>query len=108
MERKGKWIVAGVVSAALIGGGTGLAVATAGGDDSEQPITGSALRSASAAALEHTGGGKVTDTEVGDEDGYYEVEVTLPDGKRTDVHLDKDFKVIGSMADSENEQNEED
>ncbi|MFI7407058.1 PepSY domain-containing protein [Streptomyces sp. NPDC049627] len=100
MKRKGTWIVAGVISAALVGGCHGLAVATAGGDDSESPITGSALGRASAAALEHTGGGKVTDTEVGDEDGYYEVEVTLDHGKRTDVHLDKDFKVIGSSADS--------
>ncbi|MDF3149088.1 MULTISPECIES: hypothetical protein [unclassified Streptomyces] len=108
MRHKGKWIVAGVISAALIGGGTGLAVATAGGDDSEKPITGSALDRASAAALEHTGGGKVTDTEVGDEDGYYEVEVTLGNGKQTDVHLDKDFKVIGSSADSESEKNDQD
>lgn len=109
MKRKGKWIVAGVISAALIGGGTGLAVATAGGDDSEPPITGSALERASAAALEATGGGKVTDTEAGDEDGYYEVEVTLDNGKRTDVHLDKDFKVISSSADGggEDEKNDE-
>jgi uncharacterized membrane protein YkoI len=109
MKRKGKWIVAGVISAVLIGGGTGLSVATAGGDDdsSEKPITGGALTKASAAALEHTGGGKVTDTEVGDEEGYYEVEVTLTDGKRTDVHLDKDFKVLGTEADSEDEKNDE-
>ncbi|KUL21146.1 PepSY domain-containing protein [Streptomyces regalis] len=108
MKHKGKWIAAGVISAALIGGGTGLAVATAGGDDSEKPITGSALERASAAALEHTGGGKVTDTEVGDEDGYYEVEVTLGNGRQTDIHLDKDFKVISSSADSESEKNDQD
>ncbi|AZQ32516.1 PepSY domain-containing protein [Streptomyces cyaneochromogenes] len=109
MKHKGKWIVAGVISAVLIGGGTGLAVATAGGDDSEPPITGSALERASAAALDHTGGGRVTDTEAGDEDAYYEVEVTLDNGKRTDVHLDKDFKVVSSSADSgEDEQNGDD
>ncbi|GAA4080805.1 hypothetical protein [Streptomyces shaanxiensis] len=109
MKRKGKWIVAGVISAALIGGGTGLAVATASGDDdsTEKPITGVALEKASAAALAHMGGGKVTDTEVGDEDGYYEVEVTLS-GKQSDVHLDKDFKVISTEADSENEKNDKD
>ncbi|MER5940593.1 hypothetical protein ABT121_25085 [Streptomyces sp. NPDC001928] len=108
MKRKGKWIVASVASVALIGGGTGIALATAGGDDSEKPITGSAFDRASAAALAHTGGGKVTDTEVGDEEGYYEVEVTLDDGKRTDVHLDKDFKVLSTVADSENETNDKD
>lgn len=109
MRHRGKWIVAGVISAALIGGGTGLAVATVGGDDdsSEKPITGVALQKASAAALAHMGGGKVTDTEAGDEDGYYEVEVTL-NGEQNDVHLDKDFKVISTEADSENEKNDQD
>ncbi len=109
MKRRGKWIVAGVVSAALIGVGTGLAVGSAGGDDdgTEKPITGVALEKASAAALAHMGGGQVTDTEVGDEEGYYEVEVTLGNGKQTDVHLDKDFKVISTEADSENEKNDE-
>ena len=54
---------------------------------------------ASAAALEHTGGGEVTETEVGDEESYYEVEVTLDDGSETDVQLDRDFNVVGSEAD---------
>ena len=42
------------------------------------------------------GGGKVTETEVGDEDSYYEVEVTLDDGTQVDVQLDEDFKVVGN------------
>ena len=100
MKRRGKWIVGAVLAAALVGGGTGIALATSGGDDNESPITGPALEKASAAALAYTGGGRVTDTEVGDEDGYYEVEVTLDKGKQTDVHLDKDFKVLGSKVDS--------
>ncbi|MET9411223.1 hypothetical protein ABZX90_36580 [Streptomyces sp. NPDC002935] len=99
MKRKGKWILGVVLSAALIGGGTGIAVATSSGDDNETPISGPALEKASAAALAHTGEGKVTDTEVGDEEGYYEVEVTLDNGKQADVHLDKDFKVLGSKVD---------
>jgi hypothetical protein len=37
------------------------------------PITGSALDQASAAALDYIGEGRVTGTEVGDEEGYYEV-----------------------------------
>ena len=41
----------------------------AGDDDAtEAPITGSALDKATAAALDHTGGGTVTGTEVGDEE----------------------------------------
>ena len=46
----------------------GIAVG-AGGRDSETPITGTALERASDAALAHTGGGRVTDTEAGDEQG---------------------------------------
>lgn len=99
MRRKSKWIVGAVLSAALIGGGTGIAVATTGGDDNETPISGPALEKASAAALAYTGGGEVTDSEVGDEEGYYEVEVTLDNGKQADVRLDKDFKVLGSKVD---------
>lgn len=108
MKRKGKWIVGAVLSAALIGSGTGIAVSATGGDDTETSISGPALGKASAAALAHTGGGKVTDTEVGDEEGYYEVEVTLDNGKQVDVHLDKDFKVLGSKVDSGDKPNDKD
>jgi hypothetical protein len=41
----------------------------------------------------------VTETEVGDEEGYYEVEVTRADGSQVDVHLDRSFGVIDSSAD---------
>lgn len=67
----------------------------------EEPITGEALKRASAAALEYTGGGRVTETEVGDEDGYYEVEITLDGGQQIDVHLDRDFRVIGTESDDD-------
>ena len=100
MNRRTKIIVA-VVAAAAIGGGVGVTVATSAGHDSEDPITGPALDAATAAALEHTGGGRVTDTEIGDEDSYYEVEVTLDDGSQVDVQLDKSFNVVGSSADHE-------
>ena len=45
--------------------------------------------------------GRVTETEVGDEDSYYEVEVTLDDGSQVDVQLGRDFDVVGSSADVE-------
>jgi hypothetical protein len=64
-------------------------------------ITGTALQRASAAALAETGGGRVTGTEVGDEESYYEVEVTLEDGRQVDVQLDEDFSVVGSSSDVE-------
>jgi hypothetical protein len=89
-------------AAAIVAGGTGAGIAAAnGGDDNEAPITGDALDKASAAALEHTGEGRVTETEVGDEESYYEVEVTLDDGSQVDVQLDKSFDVVGSSADHE-------
>ncbi|HLG09544.1 MAG TPA: hypothetical protein VI409_12825, partial [Gaiellaceae bacterium] len=66
-----------------------------------------ALARASAAALASTGGGRVTESEVGDEDGYYEVEVTLGDGSQVDVHLDRAFNVISRHSDGE-EQGDED
>ncbi len=88
-------LVAGAAVAAVVGG----VVAAGGGDDDERPITGTALDRASAAALEHTGEGRVTGTEEGDEDSYYEVEVTLEDGSQVDVQLDRDFQVVGAADD---------
>lgn len=95
--------MAGAGALLVAGAGTGIAVAAGGSDDSEVPITGDALRRASAAALEHTGGGRVTETEAGDEEGAYEVEVTLDDGTQVDVHLDRDFLVLGDAADHEDD-----
>lgn len=84
-------------------GGTAIAGAVGGDDDdgSEKPITGAELQQASKAALAHVGGGEVTDTEVGDEEGFYEVEVTRPGGGQLDVHLDRDFNVLGTEADND-------
>ncbi len=94
-------IVAGFAVLAAVGGGA--AYATGVADDGEQPITGTALERARAAALEHTGGGRVTETEVDDEDSKYEVEVTLPDGSQVNVQLDADFNVVGEEVDDESE-----
>jgi uncharacterized membrane protein YkoI len=95
-------VLAAAALAAAALAGTGIARA-AGGDDAEAPITGSAADQAAIAALAHTGGGRVTDTEVGDEDSLYEVEVTLDDGRRVDVQLDERFTVVGSEGDEAND-----
>ena len=85
---------------ALAAGGTAIA---AGDDDAtERPISGSALEKAKAAALAEEPG-RVTGTEVGDEESYYEVEVTRADGSQVDVQLDRDFNVVTSKTDSEND-----
>lgn len=100
MKRKLAVAAALVVGAGAASGGAAIA---AGGDDdgTESPITGSALDNATTAALEHTGGGTVTGTEVGDEESYYEVEVTLDGGRQVDVQLDKSFNVVSSEGDRE-------
>ena len=56
------------------------------------------LEQAEQAALAETGGGKVTETEVDDEESKYEVEVTLEDGTQVDVQLDEDFQVVGTES----------
>src|SRR5687767_7253326 len=102
MTNRRKILIAGVAAVAVAAGGVGVAVA-GGGDDAEAPIRGGALDKASAAALEHTGGGRVTETETGDEESYYEVEVTRDDGSQVDVQLDRGFNVVGGEADSSEE-----
>ena len=103
MKRTTKFLIGGgAVLAVAIGSGVTMAVAQ-GGDDSEPPISGDALSRATQAALVHTGGGTVTDTEVGDEDSHYEVEVTLDDGVQVDVQLDNGFNVVGGETDGAGE-----
>ncbi len=107
MTQKTKRLIAAVLAATLLAVTAIIAVesdmaAAAIGDDRETPITGGALDKASTAALTHVGEGRVTDTEVGDEEGYYEVEITLDDGSQVDVHLDESFTVLGQEADSDN------
>lgn len=87
-------------AAILAVSGAGVAVASSDDDATEEPITGSALDKAKEAALAETGGGTVTETEVGDEESKYEVEVTLDNGDQVDVQLDESFKVVGSDGDS--------
>ena len=103
MRTTTKIIIATVAAVTTIAAvGVGVAATGAAEDDGpDVPIAGSALESASAAALAHTGSGRVTDTEVDDEESYYEVEVTLDDGRQVDVQLDESFDVVGSSADVE-------
>ncbi len=94
-----------IAGAAVVLGaaGAGVAVASSGSDSTEGPdvaISGDALQKASAAALASTGGGRVTETEIHDEESYYQVEVTLDDGSQVDVQLDETFHVVGSKAES--------
>jgi hypothetical protein len=99
------WVVA-AVAAALVLVGAGVAYATGSGEDPSGQAGGANLEKAKSVALEHVNG-QVTGTEVGDEEGYYEVEVTKDDGSRVDVHLDKNFEVLGTPADHEGPENKD-
>jgi len=108
MQRRSKLVI-GIATAAIVAAvGGGIAIAGSDDDATEKSITGSALEEASAAALEHTGEGTVTETEVGDEESYYEVEVTLDDGSQVDVQLDRDFNVVSSSADDDSDSEDDD
>ena len=100
MDRRTKWIAGGGLALVLVGGGTGVAIATGAGDK-DRPLTGSTLDRARAAALESTGGGTVTETEAGDDGAAYGVEVRLSDGRVVEVRLDANFQVFGHEADDD-------
>ena len=85
-------LVVGAISA-------GFAIAASGDDD--KPLTGSNLEKATAAALAHTGGGTVVETEVGDDGAAYGVEVRLDDGRVVEVNLDESFDVTGQANDDD-------
>ena len=80
-----------LVVAAVSGG---IAIAAAVGDD-DKPLTGASLQQATAAALAHTGGGTVVESEVGDDGAAYDVEVRRLDGKIVEARLDSSYGVIG-------------
>jgi len=98
MNRKKLAATAATAAILALGGVSGIAYAT--GDSSEQ-ATGPGIEKAKSAALDHTGGGRVTGAEIGDEEGYYEIEVTRDSGSQVDVHLDRGLNILGTSADHE-------
>ncbi|MET0729824.1 MAG: hypothetical protein ABWZ03_01405, partial [Solirubrobacterales bacterium] len=70
LSKRNRMVAAGAAVLALGAGGAAVAVAAGGGEDAAEgpdvAISGSDLERASAAALAETGGGSVTETEVGD------------------------------------------
>jgi hypothetical protein len=101
MKTRTKWLVTGLAAVALVGAGTGVAVAAGSNESADHPITGPDLTRATSAALASTHGGRVTETENGDEESKYQVEVTLSNGRKVDVQLDASFAVVGSKTDGE-------
>lgn len=93
-------IAVGAVLLVAVAGG-GVAWATVGRSDDDTPLTGATLAKATAAALEHTGGGTVTGSEVGDDGAAYSVEIRLESGRSVEVSLDEQFHVLGQEADDD-------
>jgi hypothetical protein len=79
----------------------GVAAPAVDGDDDDTPLSGTTLERASQAALDRTRGGKVVDSETGDDGAAYGVEIQLADGSQVEVSLDADFNVVGQEADDD-------
>ena len=94
-------VIAAAVAMFLALGGAGIAYANGG--DSEEQLTGPDAEKAKSAAIEAVGGGSVTEVER--DDGYgtgvFEVEVQRDDGSQVEVHLDRDYNVVGQEADDD-------
>lgn len=116
MQRSTRALLAVVAAIGVAAGGYSFAAAASNTDpgpvasdqdgdgeaqDSDAPLTGGDLDQAVAAALEHTGGGEVIETETGDDGAAFGVEVRLEDGSAVEVNLDADFVVIGSEPDDD-------
>ena len=100
MKRRTTWIAAGVAAAAIAIGGVGMALAN-GGSDTDAPLTGTDLDRATQAALDHTGGGTVIESEIGDDGAAYSVEIKRDDGTVVEVQLDESFNVTGDEVDDD-------
>ncbi|HET7737792.1 MAG TPA: PepSY domain-containing protein [Tepidiformaceae bacterium] len=107
MERKKIGVIVGGVALAAALTATAGVAASGMGDDDDQPLTGDTHTKAVEAALAYTGGGTVTETEVGDDGAAYDVEVRLDDGSQVEIQLDADFKVIGQEQDDDSGEEDE-
>jgi uncharacterized membrane protein YkoI len=99
MNRRNR-LIALAVAVVAVAAGTGIVIAN-GATDDDSPLVGSDLERATQAALAHTGGGTVIESEVGDDGAAYGIEIRLEDGSVVEVNLDADFNVIGSEPDDD-------
>ena len=108
MPPKTKWIIGGALAGALLIGGIGGVAAEQTGTEDDRPLTGEQYDRATKAALEETRGGRVTDTETGDDGAAYGVEVLLDDGRQVEVNLDRNYKVTNTEADDDSSEADDD
>lgn len=92
-------VLAATVVLTLSGGPSALTLTGPGPDGGGTGASGpDAVARVTATALTAVGGGRVTGTEVDDEESWFEIEVTLDDGRQVDVQLDRSFTVVSSAA----------
>jgi uncharacterized membrane protein YkoI len=101
MTRRTQLVAGGALAAALLIAAAGMAMANGNDGDTDAPLTGSDLDRATAAALEHVGGGTVIETEAGDDGAAYGVEIRRDDGTVVEVSLDESFAVINQQTDDD-------
>ena len=102
MQRTTKLIAGGALTVALIGAGAGMAVAGSNDESSDGgALSGSTREKAVAAALEATGGGRVSEAEHADDGGTYSVEVVMDNGDHIEVKLDESFRVTDQSPDDD-------
>lgn len=99
MSRTVKWWMVAASAVAVVGLAAGFGFAASDRDD--QPLEGTQFEQASRVALEATGGGVVVDSEAGDGDAAFEIEIRRPDGSQVEVRLDSDFVVLGTEPDDD-------
>ena len=101
-----KKMILGAAVALMLLVGAGVAYANGSGSDPSGQATGANLDKAKSVALDQVNG-QVTGSEVGDEEGAYQIEVTKADGTQVDVNIDKNFNVINTQADNEGQDSQD-
>ena len=98
---KRKHLIIGGLVVAISAGGVGAAVASGGGEDAKEQVSGpGADRAREAALAAHPGTANAVERD-GENGATWEVEVTRPDGQTVDVRLDDRFELVVVEQDSE-------
>jgi hypothetical protein len=106
MTRSRKLMIVGATVAAL--GASGMGIAQAVGDDTDEQATGPQADRAKRAAVEAVGAARAVGAEREDEDNAaWEVEVVMNDGRQVEVALDKDLARVAVDSDDDSGPNEE-
>jgi hypothetical protein len=100
MTRNRKLLIGGAAVLALGAGSVGIAQAVGG--DSDEQATGPDADRAKQAAVRSVGGGRAVEVERADDGGSgWEVEVVRRDGSQVEVHLNRDYRRVGSGPDDD-------